>query len=120
LKKDVPGTTRATQAEGRIPNGARPTPARLKLWLYVAGDAPNSIKAIANAKAICAEHFAAGQFEMSTFSIISHRARSSHTAALSTASSLPRFSSDSSRLPVRKVIGNLSDKSKVLLALSIT
>ena len=47
---------------------ARPTsmapapthPARLRLRLYVAGNAPNSVRAIANAKAICDEHLPRG------------------------------------------------------------
>jgi hypothetical protein len=33
---------------------------RLRLRLYVAGNAPNSIRAIANVRAICDEHFASG------------------------------------------------------------
>jgi hypothetical protein len=35
-------------------------PERLSLRLYVAGNAPNSLRAIANAKTICDEHFATG------------------------------------------------------------
>jgi len=38
---------------------ARATKACLVLRLYVAGSAPNSIRAIANATAICNAHFAA-------------------------------------------------------------
>ena len=33
-------------------------PVRVRLRLYVAGNAPNSVRAIANARAICDEHFA--------------------------------------------------------------
>jgi len=111
--KDVPGTTRAAQAEGRIPNGARPTPARLKLRLYVAGDAPNSIQAIANAKAICKEHFAEGQFEI--VDLLEHPHRGIADGIIVTPTLIRLFP-----LPVQRVIGNLSDTGKVLLALSFT
>ena len=33
-------------------------PQELRLRLYIAGNAPNSQRAVANAKAICDEHFA--------------------------------------------------------------
>ena len=45
---------------------ARRTKTGLVLRLYVAGNAPNSLRAIANAKAICDEHFASGMSSRSS------------------------------------------------------
>ena len=47
---------------------------RLKLRLYVAGHAPNSLRAIGNAKAICEEYFQ-GRYELEIIDMISHSKR---------------------------------------------
>ena len=46
----------------------------LQLRLYVAGSAPNSLRAIANAKAICDEHFASG-YGLEVVDLLEHPAR---------------------------------------------
>jgi circadian clock protein KaiB len=43
----------------------------LVLRLYVAGSAPNSLRAIANTKAICDEHFASG-YELEIVDLLQH------------------------------------------------
>ncbi len=50
---------------------AKPTNEGLVLRLYVTGSAPNSLRAIANAKAICDEHFASGH-ELEIVDLLDH------------------------------------------------
>jgi circadian clock protein KaiB len=87
---------------------------RLRLRLYVAGDAPNSLLALANVRAICAEHFAAVH-ELEIVDLLQHPGRGMTDGIIVTPTLLKL-----SPLPVQRVIGNLSDTSQVLLALAGT
>jgi circadian clock protein KaiB len=86
--------------------------ASLKLRLYIAGDAPNSVQAIANARLICDAHFADGQFEI--VDLLEHPLRGMADGIIVTPTLVRLLP-----LPVQRVIGNLSDTTKVLLALSV-
>jgi circadian clock protein KaiB len=81
------------------------------LRLYIAGQAPNSVRAIANCRAICAEHFATGH-ELEIVDLLEHPKRALADGIIVTPTLLKL-----SPLPVR-VIGNLSDTNQVLLALA--
>ena len=91
--------------------GARVKKARLKLRLYVAGNASNSLQAIANVRAICDEHFDAGQVEI--VDVLEFPSRGLVDGIVVTPTLIRLFPR-----PVQKIIGNLSDTSKVILALS--
>jgi circadian clock protein KaiB len=91
---------------------AKASKADLLLRLYVAGSAPNSLSAIANARAICAEHFSSGH-EIEIIDLLEYPLRALADGVVVTPTLLRL-----SPLPVRKVIGNLSDAKQVLLALS--
>ena len=84
----------------------------LQLRLYIAGNAPNSVRAIANTRAICDEHFASGH-ELEIVDLLEHpnRALADHIIVTPTLLKLLP-------LPVRRVIGSLSDTNQLLLALS--
>jgi circadian clock protein KaiB len=84
----------------------------LLLRLYVAGNAPNSLRAIANVKAICMEHFASGH-ELEIVDLLEHPERAWADGVIVTPTLLRLFP-----LPPQRMIGNLSDTSQVLLALS--
>jgi circadian clock protein KaiB len=84
---------------------------RLRLRLYVAGNAPNSIRAIENARAICAVHFPATH-ELEIVDLLEHPQRALADRIIVTPT-LIRLSP----LPAQRVIGNLSDARQVLLAL---
>ena len=84
---------------------------RLLLRLYVAGNAPNSARAIANAKTICAEHFAA-RHELEIVDLLAEPLRALADGIIVTPTLLKL-----APLPARRVIGNLSDTNQVLLAL---
>jgi circadian clock protein KaiB len=85
---------------------------RLRLRLYVAGHAPNSVRAVANLRAICDEHFAAGH-ELEIVDLLDHPKRALADGIIVTPTLLKLLP-----LPVQRVIGTLSDTSQVVLALS--
>ncbi|HMJ57759.1 MAG TPA: circadian clock KaiB family protein [Gemmatimonadales bacterium] len=84
---------------------------KLQLRLYVAGNAPNSVRAIANARAICEEHFN-GSHDLEIVDLLDHPVRGLADGIVVTPTLLKLMP-----LPVQRVIGNLSDTSQVLLAL---
>jgi circadian clock protein KaiB len=86
--------------------------AELVLRLYVAGNAPNSLIAVANIKAICAAHFAEGH-ELEIVDLLKHPARALEDGIIVTPMLLKL-----SPLPVQRVVGNLSDTVQVLLTLA--
>ncbi|HEY8033673.1 MAG TPA: circadian clock KaiB family protein [Methylocella sp.] len=88
-------------------------PAR-KLILYVAGQTPKSLAAIANLERICAEHFP-GQYAVEVIDLRQDPklAREHSIVAIPTlVRELP--------VPMRKIIGDLSDTHKVLVNLKIS
>jgi circadian clock protein KaiB len=88
------------------------TSPKLRLRLYVAGQAPNSVRAIANCRAICDEHFASGH-ELEIVDLLDHPQRALADGIIVTPTLLKLLP-----LPARRVIGSLSDTNQVLMALS--
>jgi len=84
----------------------------LRLRLYVAGNAPNSLRAIDNLKTICAEELLAGH-ELEIVDLLKFPMRALADGIIVTPTLLKL-----SPLPVQRVIGNLSDTTQVLLALA--
>lgn len=85
----------------------------VNLRLYIAGGAPNSLKAIGNLEAICREHLKGGH-KLEIVDVLEHPQRAMAEGVLVTPS-LSRLSP----LPGANIVGNLSDKAKVLLALGV-
>lgn len=83
------------------------------LRLYVAGGAPNSLQAIANLEAICREYLKDGH-RLEVVDVLEDPQRAMAEGVLVTPS-LAKVSP----LPEAKVVGNLSDKAKVLNALGL-
>jgi circadian clock protein KaiB len=83
----------------------------LRLRLYIAGNAPNSLLAISNLKAICEEYFATG-FVLETIDLLVHPARALADSIIVTPTLVKVYP-----LPVQRVIGTLSDTKQVCLAL---
>ncbi len=83
----------------------------LALRLYVAGNAPNSRIAIANLKALCNEHFAAGH-EIEIVDLFKHPRRALEDGIIATPTLLKLRPA-----PVQRVIGNLSNTALLLSAL---
>ena len=83
------------------------------LRLYVAGQSPKSLRAFANLKQLCDEHLA-GPYEIEVIDLIDQPAlaRSDNILAIPTlVRRLPP--------PLRKIIGDLSDTERVLVALRL-
>jgi circadian clock protein KaiB len=86
-------------------------PVLLRLRLYVAGGAPNSVRAIANARAICELHFAEGH-ELEIVDILEHPARALADGIIVTPTLLKLAPP-----PEARVIGHLGDTVQALQAL---
>lgn len=84
----------------------------LLLRLYVAGNAPNSLRAVANAKAICEEYLTA-RYELEIVDLLKHPARALADGIIVTPTLLRLRP-----LPAQRMIGNLSDTNQVLLTLA--
>jgi circadian clock protein KaiB len=82
-----------------------------RLRLYVAGNAPNSLRAIANAKAICEDHVSSA-YQLEIVDLLQHPQRALADGIIVTPTLLRL-----SPLPVARVVGNLADTSQVLLLL---
>ncbi|MDB4933545.1 MAG: circadian clock protein KaiB [Labilithrix sp.] len=91
----------------------KPAPA-LVLRLYVAGNAPNSVRAITNARAICDEHYPA-RYVLEIVDLIEHPDTAMADGIIVTPTLLKLQPQ-----PVRRVVGNLDDTAQVLLTLVAT
>jgi circadian clock protein KaiB len=87
--------------------------ARALLRLYIAGNAPNSLRAVANIKAICEEHFAL-LHELEIVDLLEHPRRGLADRIIVTPTLLKLLP-----LPAQRLIGDLSDRKQLLLALAI-
>ena len=87
-------------------------PTRLVLRLYVAGNAPNSLRAIINARTLCDEHFASG-YDLEVVDLLEQPLRALADGVIVTPTLLKL-----SPLPAQRVIGNLNDTNQLLLALA--
>lgn len=83
----------------------------LRLRLYIAGNAPNSMLAVSNLKAICDEYFTTGCV-VETIDLLVHPARALADSIIVTPTLVKIYP-----LPVSRVIGTLSDTNQVCLAL---
>jgi len=93
---------------------ANPTVATVVVMrLYISGNAPNSVRAIANLDAICKEYLKDG-YKLEIVDVFEQPARALAEGVIVTPS-LAKVSPS----PAVKVVGNLSDKGNVLLVLGI-
>ena len=84
-----------------------------ELRLYVAGQTPKSVTALANLRRICEEHLA-GQYKIEVIDLLQNPqlARDDQIIAIPTlVRKLP--------MPIRKIIGDLSNAEKVLIGLQL-
>lgn len=85
----------------------------IELRLYIAGQTPKSLAAITNLKAICGKHLE-GEYKLEVVDLLKNPtlAKDHQILAIPTlVRSLP--------VPIRKIIGDLSDTSRVLVGLDI-
>ena len=105
-------TTRTrTRARPRKPDPRKPVAWNLRL--YVAGQTPKSIRAIANLKVLCEEHLK-GRYQIEVIDLLEHphMARGNQIIAIPTLEiKLPH--------QVQKIIGDLSNTDRVLVGLAL-
>ena len=105
--RNVPDRTGSAAVEAPEPDEV------VTLILYVAGQTPKSVTALANLKRVCEEHLP-GRHRIEVIDLLQHpaRARADQIVAIPTlVRKLPE--------PVRKVIGTLADAGRVLAGLRI-
>ncbi len=83
----------------------------LVLRLYIAGEAPNSVRAVANLRSLCKEHYAATH-ELEIVDMLVQPLRALADGIIVTPTLLKL-----SPLPIRRLIGDLSDTERVLTTL---
>jgi circadian clock protein KaiB len=83
------------------------------LKLYVTGKTPRSQRAIANLHRICQEELG-GRYEMSVIDVLERPQPSEDEKILATPTLVKELP-----LPIRRIIGDLSDGEKVLLGLDL-
>ncbi|MEO8847433.1 MAG: circadian clock KaiB family protein [Casimicrobiaceae bacterium] len=84
-----------------------------KFQLYVAGDSPNSVQALANLKSICNTAIV-GQYEIDIIDVFRDPERAAANGVLMTPTLIKLEPS-----PVRRIVGSLRDRSPVLEALGL-
>ena len=89
---------------------SRPADGPIVLRLYVSGSAPNSVQAIVNIKAICASHYAEASLEV--VNLLENPGQAFADGIIVTPTLIKM-----SPPPVRRVVGNLSQTSQVMIAL---
>jgi len=85
----------------------------MELRLYVAGQTPKSLAALANLKKICSEHLE-GRYKLYVIDLLEtpQLAQNDQILAIPTlVRKLPE--------PIRKIIGDLSDQNRVLVGLNL-
>jgi circadian clock protein KaiB len=83
------------------------------LRLFISGASPKSIEAIKNIKKICEEHLA-GHYELEVVDVYQQTRLAADEQVVAAPMLVKRFP-----LPLRKLIGNLSNTSKVLQRLGL-
>jgi circadian clock protein KaiB len=83
------------------------------LRLYVAGQTPKSITALANLKKICAEHLV-GRYQIEVIDLLEHPQLAAGDQILAVPTLVRRLPQ-----PLKRIIGNLSDMERVLVGLDL-
>ena len=107
----MPTTKTKTRARPRKPKAQKPEV--WKLRLYVTGQTPKSIRALANLKVLCEKHLK-GRYRIEVIDLLENpeMARGNQIIAIPTLErDLPQ--------PVRKIIGDLSNTERVLIGLAL-
>lgn len=86
----------------------------LKLKLYVAGQTPKSLAALSNLKKICDEHLK-GKYHVEVIDLMKNPQLAQGDQILAIPTLVKKLP-----VPVRKIIGDLSNTDRVLIGLDIT
>lgn len=106
-KKNADTTEQFEKAVSRL--GGR----KYVLCLYVAGMTPNSARAISNLKRICEEHLA-GRYDLNVIDVYRKPTLAKGEQIIAAPTLIKKLP-----LPMRKLIGDMSDTGKVIIGLDI-
>jgi len=84
-----------------------------QLRLYVAGQTPKSVKAFANLKKICEEHLK-GRYTIEVIDLVKNPKLAGGDQILAIPTLVRKLPE-----PIKKIIGDLSDKERVLVGLDL-
>jgi circadian clock protein KaiB len=84
-----------------------------RLRLYVAGQSPKSLRAMSNLKTLCEEHLP-GRYEIEIIDLVEQPALASSDDIIAIPTLVRRLP-----MPLRKVIGDLSNTERVLIGLQL-
>jgi circadian clock protein KaiB len=85
----------------------------VELRLYVAGQSPKSLAALANLKKFCTEHLD-GQYELQVIDLVKTPQLAQNDQILAIPTLVRKLP-----VPMRKIIGDLSDSARVLVGLDL-
>jgi circadian clock protein KaiB len=97
-------------------SSGRAVPEGQEVWylrLYVAGQSPKSLVALANLKKLCEEHLA-GRYQIETIDLVEHPTLARDDDVLAIPTLVRRLPP-----PLRKIIGDLSNTGRVLVSLRL-
>lgn len=83
----------------------------LRMKLYISGKTPKSNRAVASVKKICEEHYS-GRYELAVIDILEDPEAAEREQIMAT----PMLIKESPA-PARRIVGDLTNKSKVLAAI---
>ena len=84
-----------------------------ELRLYIAGNTPKSVAALSNLKKYCEEHLK-GQYKIEVIDLLVHPQLAAGDQILAVPTLVRKVP-----VPIRKIIGDLSNEEKVLVGLNI-
>lgn len=93
--------------------GINPDKTHYVLRLYITGMTPNSIKAVENVKNIC-EEYLKGRYELEIIDIYQQPSLAEGAQILAAPTLIKHLP-----FPLKKLIGDMSDKEKVLIGLDL-
>jgi circadian clock protein KaiB len=94
-------------------NDASSQPGQYNLRLYVAGQTPKSVTALANLKRICEEHLA-GRYRIEVIDLLVQPQLAAGDQIIAVPTLVRRLPE-----PLKRIIGNLSDTDRVLVGLDL-
>lgn len=95
------------------PNTAKPKTDKWQLRLYIAGNTPKSIAALINLKKYCEQHLC-DRYEIEVIDLLKHPQLAAGDQILAIPTLVRKVP-----VPVRKIIGDLSNEEKVLVGLDL-
>jgi circadian clock protein KaiB len=101
------------ESAGKTDGSRPPPPGIFQLRLYVAGQTPKSIAALANLRRICAEHLT-GRYRIEVVDLLKNPMLARGDQILAVPTLVKKLPS-----PVRKILGDLSNTERVLVGLDL-